>query len=74
VADGTGAAPAAPDRPEGEWPAWVDDVLRYGPIAELEVEWRAAIGDAITRVLDARKQAIESATPPDEIDAPPPGL
>ncbi len=41
-------------RAAGVWPAWVDDVLAYGPIAELEVEWKAAIGDAIVRVLDLR--------------------
>jgi hypothetical protein len=41
-----------------EWPAWIDDVLRFGPIAELEVEWRAAIGDAITRVLDDRRETL----------------
>ena len=46
------------ERPTGEWPAWVDDVLLFGPIAELEVEWRAAIGDAITRVLDERLAAL----------------
>ena len=48
------------NRPALEWPAWVDDVLRFGPIAELEVEWRAAIGDAITRVLDERRGAPRS--------------
>ncbi len=43
-----------PERPVGQWPGWVDDVLAFGPISELEAEWRAAIGDAITRVLDRR--------------------
>ena len=46
------------DRPRGEWPAWVDTVLLYGPIAELEVEWRSAIGDAITAVLDRRSDSL----------------
>lgn len=41
-------------RPARRWPAWVDDILAYGPIAELEDEWRAEIGDAIARVLDLR--------------------
>lgn len=43
------------ERPSGRWPAWVDDILAYGPVAELETEWQAAIGDAITRVLDLRQ-------------------
>ena len=42
------------ERPTRQWPAWIDDVLAYGPIAELETEWRAAIGDAIVRTLDLR--------------------
>lgn len=46
------------ERPPKEWPAWVDDVLACGPIAEFEAEWRAAIGDAITRVLDERAEAL----------------
>ena len=46
-------------RPARQWPAWVDDVLHYGPIVELEVEWRAEIGDAITRVLDLRNGSLE---------------
>lgn len=46
-------------RPKGRWPAWIDDVLLYGPIAELEDEWRAAIGDAIVRVLDLRQGSTE---------------
>lgn len=41
-------------RPAKEWPSWIDDVLAYAPIAELEDEWRAAIGHAITRMLDLR--------------------
>jgi hypothetical protein len=40
-----------------QWPAWIDDVLRYGPIAELEPEWRTAIADAIVDVLDLRSGA-----------------
>ena len=43
------------ERPTGQWPAWIDDVLAFGPVAELETEWRAAIGDAITKVLDNRR-------------------
>jgi hypothetical protein len=41
-------------RPRGEWPRWIDDVLAFGPIAELETQWKAAIGDAIVGVLDQR--------------------
>jgi hypothetical protein len=48
-------------RPPKEWPAWVDEVLEFGPIAELEVEWRAAIGDAITEVLDQRAVSVPGA-------------
>lgn len=49
------------NRPPGRWPVWVDDILAYGPISELETEWQAAIGDAITRILDLRQgyRAIE---------------
>jgi hypothetical protein len=47
------------ERPAGQWPAWVDDVLAYGPIAELEDQWRAEIGDAITRALDLRAGTVE---------------
>jgi LSD1 subclass zinc finger protein len=32
----------------------VRDVLALAPIAELEAEWRAEIGDAITAALDLR--------------------
>jgi LSD1 subclass zinc finger protein len=46
-------------RPARQWPAWIDDVLAYGPLAELEDEWRAAVGDAITRVLDLRQGSRE---------------
>ena len=42
------------DRLPKEWPSWIDDILRFGPIAELEDEWRAEIGDASTSVLDKR--------------------
>ena len=42
-------------RPAKRWPAWIDDILAYAPIAELESEWQAAIGDAITHVLDLRQ-------------------
>lgn len=42
-----------------QWPAWVDDILAFGPIAELEDEWRARIGDAITNVLDLRNGSRE---------------
>jgi hypothetical protein len=42
-------------RPARQWPTWIDDILSYGPVAELEDEWRAAIGDAITHVLDMRQ-------------------
>ena len=41
-------------RSEREWPSWIDDILQFGPLAELEVEWRAAIGDAIVNILDQR--------------------
>lgn len=41
-------------RTEQQWPAWIDDVLAFGPIAELEPGWQAAVGDAIVRVLDER--------------------
>ena len=44
-------------RPAKRWPSWIDDILAYGPIAELETEWKAAIGDAITEVLDLRQGA-----------------
>lgn len=44
-------------RPGKRWPSWIDDILAYGPIAELETEWKAAIGDAITEVLDLRQGA-----------------
>jgi hypothetical protein len=47
------------ERPAGEWPAWVSDVLAYGPIAELETDWRAEIGDAITKALDLRAGTVE---------------
>jgi hypothetical protein len=47
------AGPA--ERPPGEWPAWMDDVLAFGPLAELEAEWRAAVGDAVAAVLDRRR-------------------
>lgn len=40
---------------ENEWPAWINDILEFAPLAELEVEWRAAIGDAIVRVLEQRR-------------------
>lgn len=60
---GTAKMPADPNvtgqRRARQWPAWVDDVLAYGPIAELEDEWRAAIGDAVTRVLDLRNGSRE---------------
>ena len=46
-------------RKPGEWPAWISDILAYGPIAELEAEWRAGIGDAITRQLDLRAGTVE---------------
>ena len=42
------------DRPDRQWPAWIDEILADGPIDELETEWKAAIGDAIVRVLDLR--------------------
>jgi LSD1 subclass zinc finger protein len=45
---------AASSRPRSQWPAWVSDVLAFAPIAELEAEWRAEIGDAITAALDLR--------------------
>lgn len=45
------------ERPKGQWPSWIDDVLRFGPLAELETEWQAEIGDAITAALDARAEA-----------------
>jgi hypothetical protein len=44
-------------RPKGQWPAWMDDLLRFAPLAELEPEWRAEIGDAITKALDSRQEA-----------------
>ncbi len=44
-------------RPPKEWPGWMDDLLSFGPLAELEAEWQAAIGDAITRVLDLRAES-----------------
>lgn len=53
------AASPEPRRPAGEWPAWISDVLSFGPIAELEAEWRAEIGHAITRALDLRTGATE---------------
>ena len=49
------------ERPQGQWPAWMDDLLAYGPLAELEPEWRAEIGDAITLVLDERALALARA-------------
>jgi len=49
------------ERPTGQWPAWMDDLLAYGPLAELEPEWRAEIGDAITLVLDERALAVARA-------------
>jgi hypothetical protein len=49
------------ERPTGQWPAWMDDLLAYGPLAELEPEWRAEIGDAITLVLDERALALARA-------------
>lgn len=42
------------ERKPGEWPAWVDELLQFGPIDELETEWRTMIGDAIVEVLDLR--------------------
>lgn len=45
------------ERPKGQWPAWIDDLLHQGPLDELEVEWKAEMGDAITRVLDLRAEA-----------------
>lgn len=36
----------------------MDDLLRFGPLAELEPEWKAEVGDAITKALDARQEAI----------------
>lgn len=47
------------ERPAVEWPEWVFDVMRFGPLAELETEWRAEMGDAITRVLDERRECLE---------------
>ena len=46
-------------RPAKRWPAWIDDILACGPIAEPEPEWRAEIGDAITRALDLRAGTVE---------------
>lgn len=51
------------ERPTKQWPAWVDDVLAYGPIAELELEWQAAIADHITYVLDLRRGSREVTCP-----------
>lgn len=50
-------------RPTKHWPAWVDDVLAHGPIAELELEWQAAIADHITYVLDLRRGSRETTCP-----------
>lgn len=47
------------ERPPREWPAWLDDVLAFEPIAELGPEWQAGIGDAIVRVLDLRNGSRE---------------
>lgn len=47
------------ERPAGEWPAWIDDVLHFAPIAELEAEWRSSVAQAIVRVLDIRAGTIE---------------
>jgi FixJ family two-component response regulator len=47
-------------RKAGEWPAWMDDVLSFGPIAELGAEWKAEIGDAITGILDRRMALIRA--------------
>lgn len=48
-------------RERRQWSAWVDDILAYEPLAELEPEWQAAIGDAITRCLDERAGLTELA-------------
>ena len=57
------------ERPPLMWPAWIDDLLLWGPIDELETEWKAAIGDAITHVLDQRREALARATPERDADA-----
>lgn len=47
------------ERPAKQWPAWIDDILAYGPIAELETEWKAAVADSIVRTLDLRNGSRE---------------
>lgn len=41
-------------RRPGEWPAWIDDILRFGPIAELDAGDRSWIAAAIVEILDFR--------------------
>jgi hypothetical protein len=51
-------------RPEGVWPGWLDDLFASGPLAELEIEYRGWICEAITEVLDHRSRGSSLAVCP----------